>query len=130
MVEQQLGGMSGFYTTPMASNEVNSIRRISSGSDARSRRLAVLMWINCVTSSTGIQKRAAVASSQVWLTFQGGDSSSGTSLSPGWTLLVGEGTRTRKTARWNPYYHEGLANEAIPTGQPLLPASLLAARLV
>lgn len=43
-------------------------------------------------------------------------------------MLVGAGTR--KTARWDPCYHEGLANEAIPRGRPLFPASLLAARLV
>lgn len=41
-----------------------------------------------------------------------------------------EGAGTRKTARWKPCNHEGLTNEAIPTGQPLFPASLLAARLV
>lgn len=41
---------------------------------------------------------------------------------------MGEGSR--KTARWNPCHGEGLTNEAIPTTQPLFPASLLAARLV
>lgn len=53
VVEQQVGGMSGLHTTPMASNEVNSIQSSFSGSDARSRRLPVLMWINCVTPEAG-----------------------------------------------------------------------------
>lgn len=112
VVEQQpfgdilgrVGSMSGCHTTPTASNEVISTQRTLSGSGVHSRRVALLMRINCVTSSTGLQKREALASSQVWLTFRGRESSLGTPLSTlcrqGGGMLVGESSR--KTACWTP----------------------------
>lgn len=79
VVEQQpfgdivgrVGGMSGFHTTPTASNEVSSIKRSFPAPTSAADVSCLLMWINCVISSTGNQERAADGASQAWLAFQG-----------------------------------------------------------
>ena len=86
------------------------------------------MWIGCVISSAGLQKREANAWSQAWMTFKLENRHQARFRNQGRGMLVGEDTR--KTDPRRPCYHGGLTNEAIPTGQPLFAASLLAASLV
>lgn len=62
VVEQQpfgdilgrVGGVSGFGPTPTASNEVNSIRRSFPAPMFAAGVSCLLMWVDCVTSSTGL----------------------------------------------------------------------------
>lgn len=106
----------------------NSIQRPGSGARSRGCLSACLCGSNCVMSSAGLQKREANAWSQAWLAFKVENRHQAHFCHQGGGMFVGEGTR--KTDPRSTPYHGGLTNEAIPTGRPLFPASLLAARLV